>query len=221
MPLNQTSRGRFGTTITEATIVAERNRAFRSRVTGFRWDNVDDDEPAEPTVPVWTVENDPNKLNKALLWEIVGPAGSPIGADAVLRDHLLRELTNREKIWQLMKEAVVAVQSGSTTVFMDAPLKVAIGAGCTNVTGGPIDLFDLMLMMHMFGKRDTPEAPRPMHPIVNPDDYFYRTEAEVATEVRRRVRELAAGITWEGNVTGGKEKKKVVWNRYGLYCGCG
>ena len=221
MALNQTIRGRFGTTITEATMVAERNVAFRARVNGFQWTHVDDDEPAEAMMGIWNEPNNPNKLNRDLLWELVGPAGSPTGTNEQLRDHLLRELTNREKIWRLMQEAVQAMHAGQTTEFMTRPLRVAINAGCITVAGAPIDLFELMRMMHMFGKRDVPEAPRPMDPIVKPDDYFFTTEDEVATEIRRRIRELAAGINWEGNVTGGKEKKKVVWNRYGLYCGCG
>jgi hypothetical protein len=221
MALNQTIRGRFGTTITEATMLAERNAVFRDRVTRFEWTHVDDDEPAESMMAIWNEPGNLNKLNKGLLWELVGPPQSQVGTDEQLRDHLLRELTNRERIWRLMQEAVTATHAGQTTPFMREPLVAAIKAGCVNVAGAPIDIFDLMRMMHMFGKRDVPEAPRPMDPIRKPDDYFFRTEEEVAVEVRRRVRELAAGINWEGNVTGGKEKKKVVWNRYGLYCGCG
>jgi hypothetical protein len=221
MALNPTIRGRFGTTITEATMVPERNVVFHYRVNRFEWNHVDDDEPAESMMAIWDEPGNPNKLNKGLLWELVGPANTPVGTDDELRTHLLRQLTNREKIWNLMKEAVTAVNSGQTAPFMNEPLSAANKAGCLDIKGGPIDLYELMRMMHMFGKRDVPEAPRPIDPIVKPDDYYYSTEQQVAVEVRRRVRELAAGINWEGNVTGGREKKKVVWNRHGLYCGCG
>jgi hypothetical protein len=220
MALNPTIRGRFGTTITEATMVPERKAVFRDRVDRYDWNHVDDDEPAESMVPIWNVPNNPNKLSKRLLWELVGPANTPVGSDAELRSHLLRQLTNREKIWTLMKDAVTAVNNGQITPFMQTPLAAAQNAGCVDIKGDPIDLYELMRMMHMFGKRDVPEAPRPIDPI-RPEDYYYSTEPEVATEVQRRVRELAAGINWEGNVTGGREKKKVVWNRHGLYCGCG
>ena len=218
MALNQTIRGRFGATITEATIVAHRNKAFKDRVQAGDWSSVDDDEPVESPVPSW---DDPqNKLNKDLLWELVGPQGGQV-TDDDLRRQLSRELSNRETIWRLMQEAIAAVQSKAKTDFMTTPLAVAKAEGCTNAHGDPISLFDLMTILHMFGKNGMPNAPRPMDPITE-QDFFYKDEATVAVEIRRRVDEQVAGINWEGNVAGGKEKKKPgVWNRYGFYCGCG
>ena len=218
MALNATKRGRLGAVITEATIIKERRNVYQARAQAFQFDRIDDDEPAESPVPDW---DDPsNKLNKALLWEIVGPAMSPVGTDAQMRDHLLRELENRLAVWDLMKDAVEAVQTGNTTPFMTTPVAAAIAKGCRNNMGNDIDHFELMRIMHMFGDKHTPSAPRPIDPIIG--NYFFTTEAEVVVEIGRRVRELAAGILWEGKVKGGKEKKKAgVWNRYGLYCGCG
>lgn len=220
MPVNQTIRGRLGATITEATVIGERNAVFRDRVAKSHWGNVDDDEPVESPVPVWNEPGNPNKLNKNLLWELVGPVGSAPGTDDQLRGHLLRELGNRESVWQLMQDAVTAVRNGTTTLFMDAPLAEVSKMGLTNAAGGPIDLVELMRILHMFGKPHSADAPRPVDPIT-PAHYFYASEQEVAVEIRRRVRELAAGIAWEGKVTGGKERKKLVWNRSGFYCGCG
>ena len=220
MALNQTRRGRLGATITEATIVGERNVIFKQRVTDFAWTHIDNDVPAETSMPVWDEPENPNKLNKDLLWEIVGPPASPTGTDEALRDHLMRELTNREAVFMLMQEAVSAVRAGTTTAFMTAPLAAVNGRGCTDSAGNPLDLQGLMRMLHMFGKRNSTTAPRPVHPI-NASDYFYTSEAEVALEIQRRVRELVAGISWEGDVIGARERKKMVWNRHGFYCGCG
>src|SRR5262249_38162431 len=70
--LNAMKRGRFGGIITEATLVAERNAVYRSRANAFEFDEIDNDEPIESPVPQWNEVSDPNKLNKALLWELVG-----------------------------------------------------------------------------------------------------------------------------------------------------
>jgi hypothetical protein len=224
MGVSKESRGRLGATITEAAVVAERRSAFENRVKAFSWTSVDDDEPAEQTEPVWNRTPNPNKLNKALLWELTGLAGNPTdaGSDEKLRDRLVQELNNRVKIWRLIDAAVNAVKSGTTTTFMQQPLAVAQADGCTTLDGSKIDLVGLMRILHMFGKSGNPSAPRPVEKI-DPGDYFYdaKDEATVAAEIRRRVRELAAGINWEGQVIGGKENKKMVWNRYAMYCGCG
>lgn len=215
--LNEIIRGRFGALITEAAVVKERGVTFQNRVKGHAWTELDADEPVEHMVPDWNT----NKLNKALLWELAGLPGTRSDGDGTLEAELLRELGNREKVWGLMDAAVAAVKGGTQTAFMTVPLDEAQKAGCVKRGGGPIQLVDLMHILHMFGKKNTPHAPRPKHPI-DLDDYFYATQNEVAKEIQRRVRELAAGIPWEGNVIGGKEKKKAgVWNRYGFYCGCG
>jgi hypothetical protein len=217
--MNQDIRGRVGATITEAAIVERRRIVLEGRAVGFKWSELDQDDPAESPVTVW---DDPgNRLNRDLLWEIMGPPGTATGSDETLRDHVLRELRNRTEVWKLMKDAVTAVQAGGTTPFMTTPVAAAQAAQCKDAAGNLIDLTGLMRILHMFGKPHSPHAPRPMHPITA-GDYFYTTEVQVAAEITRRVHELAAGIPWEGHVKGGKEKKKPgVWNRYGMYCGCG
>ena len=215
-------RGRLGAVITEAAIVAERNTIFRDRVSKLEWDKLDSDPPGEamPTV-IW--DDSANKLGQKALREILGlvPTTDPLPSpDSELHDRLMRELENREKVWRLMEGAATAVRGGATTPFLTSPLGAARSAGCKKIDGKDIDLQDLMRMMHMFGDKTLSRAPRPIEPIAD-DSYFYTSEQEVAVEVGRRARELACGINWEGAVSGGHELRKSVWNRYGLYCGCG
>jgi hypothetical protein len=234
LPLSSVHRARFGQTITEAALIPTREAHFRGKVTGFHWGNVDDEEPQElKPLANWSTAA-AVKLDRAVLYELVKLPGDGAGiTDAQLRDRLLRELDNRKIIATLMAAAVTSVAAGTgPTPFMQTPVQTAVGSGCLKQSGVAIDAFDLMLILHMFGKKN---RPRPIHPIHKPNqpnagdpgDYFYvganaaATEALIAEEVTRRVNELVAKINWEGNAKRGHEDRKFVWNRNGFYCGCG